>query len=329
MAVAGRGSFGRVLEVVDTQGDAPRALKIVPRGTHEGTLLDEFEQLARLRHPSLPRVFEVGRTAEPIDDIPEGATFFVAEWIAGKRCTAMPWTSAAAVWSLLADIAGALATIHAAGLVHADVAPNNILVTGERAVLVDLGLAAPVETGGARGTPAYMAPEALAGHVEPRSDLYGLGATIVRMLTGRPPFEGGTLGELVQRIVAGRAAPALPGMPRPLADLIGRMMHRDLDARPASALAVLDELDQLAPALDITKTSRRARPNVGPPPAPASWPGAGAWIDRLASELATPQLIVIVGSLATGARQLADAALRRLQLDDVAHGRANVPVIAG
>jgi len=332
VAVAGRGAFGRVLEVFDVQANLRRALKVVPRGVHEATLLDEFEQLARLRHPSLPRVFEVGRTREPIDEIAAGAPFFVAEWIAGTRCDG-PWSGdGAALWAVLADLAGALAAIHAAGLVHADVAPQNVLLTADRgAVLVDLGLAAALDTPGARGTPAYMAPEALAGHVEPRSDLYGLGATIVRLVTGRPPFEGASLGELVQRIVSGRVPPSLPlpGVPATLADLIGRMMARDADARPASALAVLDELDQLASAI-TPRSARRARPKVGTAPAPASWPGATEWIDGLAAALGGAQpALVVVGSAASGARMLVDAAIRRRQLDEVVRGRTSPPMIAG
>ena len=360
LAVAGSGSFGRVLEVEEATTGARRALKIVPRGPHEASLLDEFEQLARLRHPSLPEVFEVGRTTEAIDDLDAGAPFFVADWVAGPRCDEIARWSPAAIWSLLADIAGALATIHAAGLVHADVAPQNILVsdlagagapdlpgtggdldgTGgdldgagahldgagapdRCAVLVDLGMASLI---GARGTPHYMAPEAFAGHVEARSDLYGLGAVAARLITGQPLFGAATIGELVQRIVTGRAAPPLPGMPRPLADLIGRLIHRDVEARPPSALAVLDELDQLAPTLEV---SRRARPKVGPPPAPASWPGAAAWIDELVGTLAEPQLAIVVGSHASGARQLVDAAIRRCQLAEVASGRSTTPVIAG
>src|SRR5438309_9673513 len=82
----GRGAFGRVLKLVDSQSAEPRAMKLGARG--EAMLLDEFEQLSRLRHPSLPRVFEVGRTTEPIDDVAAGAPFFIAEWIAGGRSDA-------------------------------------------------------------------------------------------------------------------------------------------------------------------------------------------------------------------------------------------------
>src|SRR5215470_15091894 len=150
----GRGSFGRVLKVLDAETGEPRALKVVPQ-SGAAMLLDEFEQLARLRHPSLPRVFEVGRSAEPIDDLPAGSPFFLAEWIAGGRCDARSWDGperAARIWGLIGDVAGALATIHAAGLVHGDVAPPNILIADDgRAVLVDLGLGAAA---GARGTPA-------------------------------------------------------------------------------------------------------------------------------------------------------------------------------
>jgi len=329
LEVVGRGAFGRVLKVADAQaGDVLRALKVVPAGAHEAMLVDEFEQLARLRHPSLPRVYEVGRlrAALEVDGgsvLAAGSPFFVADWIDGPRIDALTAGSvtAAHVWSILADVAGALATIHGAGLVHADVAPQNVLSTGERAVLVDLGLAGAQAT--ARGTPAYMAPEALAGHVEPRSDLYGLGATVLRVITGRPPIEGASLGEVAQRILGGIAPRPLSGIPAPLADLLFRLVARDADARPGSALAVLDELDQLAPAIAPT-SARRARPKVGPPPAPGSWKGAAAVVEAVARSLDSDgtAVVALAGLPAAGGRQLADAAARRWQLAQVARGRA-------
>ncbi|MCW5804708.1 MAG: serine/threonine protein kinase [Deltaproteobacteria bacterium] len=339
MRVAGRGTFGRVFEAFDVQAGEPRALKVVPAGAHEALLCDEYEQLARLRHPSLPRVFEVGRMRAALPDhgLSAGAPFFAAEWIAGDHADARVWDgNVVDLWALLADACGALATIHAAGLVHADVAPQNLLVAEGRVVLVDLGLATRfADDGTPRGTPAYMAPEAFAGRLDPRSDLYGLAATVVRIVGGRAPFDVPSLGsgarglgELVQRILTA-PTPVLHQLPRGLADLLARMMARDPAARPASALAVLDELDQLAPVI-APSISRHARPRVGAPPAPAIWPGAAPWIDAVAASLAAAHAVVlVVGAADSGRRQLVDAALARRQLDEVVRGRATLPIVAG
>ena len=331
-----RGGFGRVRKVIDLATGELRALKLVAE-SGAAMLLDEFEQLARLRHPALPRVFEVGRSPEPLDDLPAGSPFFIAEWIAGGRCDAQPWSGddlAARIWGLLSDAAGALAAIHAAGLVHGDVAPQNLLLGDHAWVLVDLGLSGAsgasgaLGARGARGTPAFMAPEAIAGDVEPRSDLYGLGATVVRLVTGRPLVEAAGLGDLLQRIVAGAPPPALPELPRPLADLVRRMVARDADDRPRSAVAVLDELEQLAAALPLAApqvapgTLRRARPRVGAAPAPVAWPGAQPVIEAIERSLAAGAAVVVVGGAASGSRELAEAALRRRQLAQVARGTA-------
>lgn len=321
-----QGSFGRVLAVVHLQSGDMRALKIAcPGNLGEALLLDEFAQLAKLRHPSLPRVFEVGRTTEPIDGIAPGAPFFIAEWIGGGRADDRPWTTTTALWELLADLAGALAVIHAAGLVHGDVAPQNVLVSGDRTVLVDLGLAG---ARGARGTPAYMAPEAFAGHVEPRSDLYGLGATALRLALGREPFTAPTLGELAHRVVT-TPAPVLPARDfGPVSDLVARLCARDVAARPASALAVLDELDEIRPAV-APQLRRRARPEVGPPPAPMQWPGATRWVDELLRGLDSERLQVVIGDAASGAHDLVEEATRRWQLEQAALGQPFAPVMSG
>lgn len=320
-----RSAFGRVLRLVDLLSGELAALKIAQPGIAEAMLLDEFAQLAKLRHPSLPAVFEVGRTAEAIDDIPPGAPYFLAEWIGGGRADATRWTAPAALWRALADVAGALAVIHAAGLVHGDVAPQNVLVSGDRVVLVDLGLAAD---NGARGTPAYMAPEAFAGHVEPRSDLYGLGATALRLALGREPFAAATLGELAHRVMTTNA-PALPAEEfGPIADLIARLCARDAQARPASAIAVLEELDQIA--LAVTPTDRRrARPAVGPPPAPILWPGATAWVSDFLRGVYSGRLQVVIGGTSSGAPELVAEATKRWQLEQASLGETSVPIVWG
>ncbi|HET9990956.1 MAG TPA: serine/threonine-protein kinase, partial [Kofleriaceae bacterium] len=309
-----KGSFGRVFKIHDPRSGEPRALKVaIATNGAEAMLLAEFEQLGKLDHPSLPRVFEVGRTPERVADVPAGAPYFVTEWIAGGPSDAAQWTDPAAIWSLLADLAGALAVIHASGLVHGDVAPQNVLLADDRAVLVDLGLASGA---GARGTPAFMAPEALAGHVDARGDLYGLGATVARLVLGRPPFTGATVGELAHAILT-LPHPALPGVPAALADLIDRLYARDAERRPASALAVLDELDQLAPAI-APDLARRARPAIAAPPPPASWPGADAWIAMLAHGLTSPRVHAVAGAPGSGASILVDGAVRRWQLERAA-----------
>ena len=320
-----KGSFGRVFKIHDLRSGEPRALKVaVATNGAEAMLLAEFEQLGKLEHPSLPRVFEVGRTPERVADVPAGAPYFVTEWIAGGPSDAARWTDPAAIWSLLADLAGALAVIHASGLVHGDVAPQNILLAQDRAVLVDLGLASGA---GARGTPAFMAPEALAGHVDARGDLYGLGATVARLVLGRPPFSGTTIGELAHAILT-LPHPALPGLPAAFVDLIDRLYARDADRRPASALAVLDELDQLAPAI-APDLARRARPAIAAPPAPASWPGADAWIAMLARGLASPRVHAVAGARDSGARILVEGAVRRWQLERASQRRETTPLVAG
>jgi transcriptional regulator with GAF, ATPase, and Fis domain len=320
-----RGSFGRVLRVVDGSGQ-PRALKIASGAAGDRMLLAEFEQLARLAHPSLPRVFEVGRTPEPIDDVAAGAPFVVAEWIAGGRCDARRWDDPRALWSLIADVAGALAVVHGAGLVHGDVAPGNVVIASDgRAVLVDLGLAGE---DGARGTPGYMAPEAFGGLVEPASDLYSLGALAAHLVLGHPPFSAPTLGELVQQIVAAKRL-ELPGMPKPLVELIRRLMERDPARRPASALALLDELDALAPAI-APDLARRVKPGGIATRAPATWPLAQLVLDALVRGLsASPIVHVVVGGAGSGARELVDAAVRRWQLAEVMSGRTPPRVVAG
>jgi len=320
-----KGSFGRVFKIADPRSGQPRALKVaVASNGAEAMLLAEFEQLAKLEHPSLPHVFEVGRTPDRLADVPAGAPYFVTEWIAGGPSDAARWTDPAAIWSLLADLAGALAVIHASGLVHGDVAPQNILLADDRAVLVDLGLA---NGAGARGTPAFMAPEALAGHVDARGDLYGLGASVARLVLGRPPFAGATVGELAHAILT-LPHPPLPGVPAALADLIDRLYARDAERRPASALAVLDELDQLAPAI-APGVARRARPAIAAPPAPASWPDADAWIAELAQALTSSRVHAIAGAPGSGARILVDGAVRRWQLERAAHRRETTPLVAG
>src|SRR5690606_24561666 len=220
-------------------------------GAREGArdrLAGEFLRLSRLDHPNLVRVRDLETVAEPAADFPAGAVFFTADFIDGQPADrALAGAGAgdrlAMLVAIAEDAAAALAHLHAAGLLHCDVKPANLLVV-ERgaepaAVLVDLGLAQLA--GGAtlsRGTPIYMAPEALAGFPEPRSDLHALGATLLHAASGRPPALG----------AAEPAARAAAWLPPALCDLLDRLRAPEPDARPSSALVLLEHLARVREA---------------------------------------------------------------------------------
>ena len=153
------------------------------------------------------------------------------------------------VLGLAERIARALSYAHLKGVVHRDLKPANLRLhwASDRLTLLDFGLArtadaAATRTGLVPGTPAYMAPELLAGALpSPASDLYALGATLFHLLTGRLPHQADSLGALLQR-VASQAAPdlreSLPAASSALADLVAALLAREPLARPADALAV-------------------------------------------------------------------------------------------
>jgi serine/threonine-protein kinase len=154
-------------------------------------------------------------------------------------------------------IARALAHAHRQGYVHRDLKPANVLVHLPHDVvkLADLGLARPTtvestRTGVIAGSPAYMAPEQLAGVLpDARSDLYALGVTLFELFTGRLPHSAPTLGELLQRVV-GEPAPDLralrpdlpPALAKPLAALLAGLLERERARRLGDAAAAAEAL---------------------------------------------------------------------------------------
>lgn len=110
--------------------------------------------------------------------------------------TAMRWTG---------QLLAALACLHDAGIVHRDVTPANVLVHGDDVVLIDFGLAGPAGPCAVAGTPASTAPEQWRGHADARSDLFGVGVLLYRLLTGCHPFPGPPFAAL-QRMLHGRVA---------------------------------------------------------------------------------------------------------------------------
>jgi hypothetical protein len=195
--------------------------------------------------------------ADPEADLPWVATAYVpAPSLSTLVRTCGPLPVPAVRW-LAAGCAEALESIHAAGLLHRDVKPSNVLVAPDGPRVIDFGVARAAErvqltvTRGAAGTPAYMAPEQArdATQASPASDVFSLGATIVFAATGHPPYQGETVMDILVRLAT--EPPDLTGLPDELTDLVGGCLQRVPRDRPTNA-AILTGLGSFAAEPDGT-----------------------------------------------------------------------------
>ncbi len=250
VGLLGQGGMGEVYRAGDLKLGQPVALKFLPAATAKNPqLLARFHAEVRIArqvsHPNVCRVYDIGEV--------DGATFLSMEYVDGedlrsllRRIGRLPPDKAL---EIARKLCAGLAAAHDKGVLHRDLKPANIMIDGRGQVLIaDFGLAALAgQLDGAHvqdGTPAYMAPEQLAGkEVSVRSDLYALGLVFHEMFTGKQAFESG-----VKR--------STPTTVKDIDPLVERLILRCLDAdprnRPASALAVAAALpggDPLAAAL--------------------------------------------------------------------------------
>jgi serine/threonine-protein kinase len=185
---------------------------------------------------------------------------------------------------ILLDVLDGLTVAHAAGIVHRDVKPANILLTpGGRAKLADLGLARGIGGEGDRsGTPAYMAPEQVKGSVvDARADLYALGCTIYHALTGSPPFVGRSKDIIKQKL--SEPTPKLPEEARApflVRQLLVGLLQRDPAARPDNVNAVIELLREPSP---VRTPSPRAARRVTRPTSSKSNTQGWHWIAAIAA----------------------------------------------
>jgi serine/threonine protein kinase len=189
--------------------------------------------------------------ADPDADLPWIATAYVpAPTLSTLVQAAGPLPVPAVRW-LAAGCAEALQSIHAAGLLHRDVKPSNVLVAPDGPRVIDFGVARAAErvqlttTHGASGTPAYMAPEQArdATLTSPASDIFSLGATLVYAATGHPPYRGETVMDILVRLAT--EPPDLADVPGELAGLVGACLERVPRNRPTGA-AILSRLGPFA-----------------------------------------------------------------------------------
>ncbi len=251
----GQGAHGAVYLAQDLHSPLAVALKLValPAGPGARAAADAFlrnaETARRLQHPGIVALHAAGVQGAlgwlAMEPVPGSD---LARYTRPQRL--LPERLALRVCE---RIALALAYAHRQGVVHRDVKPANVRVDWPRDAikLVDFGLAraddgVQTATGIVPGSPAYMAPELLAGALPtPRSDLYALGVMLFQLLTGRLPLDGVSMGELL-RHVADEPAPDLrllrPDLPGAVADLAARLMAKRPAARPADADSVAREL---------------------------------------------------------------------------------------
>jgi TolB-like protein/Tfp pilus assembly protein PilF len=272
VAEIGRGGFGVVWEARDTELGRAVAFKAVraggKAGLREERLLREAEAAARLSHPNIVTLFDVGRR-------PEGP-YLVLELLRGRtlaeRLEAGSMSPPEAL-RVAVEVAKGVAHAHAQGVVHRDLKPANVFLCQDGQVKVlDFGLAhAFGQRRADGGTPAYMAPEQWAGAPEDeRTDVFALGVLLYQMLSGELPFAAGA-----RRAEGSRLAPRLEVSELPaLGELLSRMLARDPVKRPRDAGQVLEAL--AAAEEELRRLPSGTEPRVSRKPTPSRAEGRRA-----------------------------------------------------
>jgi serine/threonine protein kinase len=241
-------------------------------------LAREIEMMRRVRSPHVAEVLDGDLTARH--------PYVVTRFVPGRRLDEVVAEQGplrgAALRSLAAGLAKALAAIHEAGVVHRDLKPSNVMLVDGEPVVIDFGIAQAFDstrltlTGMVTGTPGYVAPEILnEERASPASDVHAWAATVAFAATGRPPFGVGTLDVIFFNIMNGRAQ--LEGVEEPLLSLLRSTLARDPSWRP-SAPALVEALAGVAVPDDFTVPDAPARPAAAPPmavPPPAPAPSHG------------------------------------------------------
>ena len=247
----------------------------------------EIEVAARLQHPHILGLLDSGSA--------DGFFYYVMPYVDGETLRdrlvhtgELPVPEAV---RLLGEIAEALAVAHRAGVVHRDIKPENILLSGRHAMVMDFGIAKAVTeatgrqqlttAGVALGTPAYMAPEQAAAEpaLDHRLDIYALGVLGYELLTGQPPFTGGTAQQILAAQVTRVPEPITARRPS-LPPALGAVIMKCLEKRPADRYQSADDL--IAVLETLVTTSGGTTPTGTPP------------VTRPARRFAAPALIVVL-----------------------------------
>ena len=272
----GGGGMSRVFVAEDTALGRSVVVKVLPPEMASGVSIERFKReitlAARLQHPHIVPLLSAGETG--------GLPYFTMPFVEGESLRArlargeeVPLRAAV---HLLREVASALAYAHRKGVIHRDIKPENVLITEQHAMVTDFGVAKAISAathadadgltavGVALGTPAYMAPEQVAGDpgTDHRADIYAFGVIAYELLAGRAPFAGRTAQALMAAHVL-ETPEAISsrrvGVPAELSALVMRCLEKSPDNRPQSAEDILRRLD------DVPATHREqkdARPSI-------------------------------------------------------------------
>lgn len=253
--------MSRVFVATELRLDRQVVVKVLSPDLAQGINAERFEReirlAASLQQANIVPLLVAGEVG--------GIPYFTMPFVEGESLRqriaegAIPISDVVAI---LRDVAKALGYAHQRGVVHRDIKPDNVLLSGGTAVVTDFGIAKAItasrtatdgatltQLGTALGTPAYMAPEQVAGDpdLDHRVDFYALGCMAYELLTGQQPFANRTPQKMLAAHLS-EAAPTAsllrPDVPRALSDLVMRLMEKEPDRRPQSAVEILQTLDQ-------------------------------------------------------------------------------------
>jgi tetratricopeptide (TPR) repeat protein len=297
----GGGGMSRVFVATETALARKVVIKVLAPELMQGVSADRFKReiavSAQLQHPHIVAVLNAGEATDPLSAwrLPYYTMPFVDGQSLRSRILKSGALAIAEIIGILRDVAKALAYAHEHGVVHRDIKPDNVLIAGSSAVVTDFGIAKAIaaartdpghktltESGGAIGTPGYMAPEQASGDpgTDHRADIYAFGVLAYEMLTGHTPFHNRAPHQLVAAQITETppdVAELREDTPPLLAELVMRCLEKAPDARPQTAAHLVKVLE------NVTSGSGLAMPEVLLGGRPHLWRALGYWALALAA----------------------------------------------
>jgi eukaryotic-like serine/threonine-protein kinase len=320
----GTGGMGTVYCAEHALIGRPAAVKVLlPQYGRDRSIVTRFFNEARavsaINHPGIVELYDFGY----MDD---GSAYIVMELLRGETLASRIYSrgclTEVETLSIVRGIAGALAAVHARGIVHRDIKPENVFLvpdldaaSGERVKVLDFGIAKLGDDQGALnhtsvdamlGTPLYMAPEQCrgAGQVDHRADLYGLGCVMFEMLTGEPPFMGEGAGEVIGahlHVEPPAVRSLAPEVSQHTAQVVAALLAKRPDDRPQSAhdlLQLLQHPSGPAPSSSATQVTLRLT-GADSHPAISTTLGSAAGIVVLPPAPHRPRAFIAAGAVVT------------------------------